>query len=206
MLERILGINKWSKVFVVEMLMLFVAIWRKVNFLQLARYGERDCVADPKMHELIKMAGIVHPWTPGRYNSLEAGNEYKENYSVKDKEWCNKNDLFYMPVIFPGFSWTNLKKGDVPLNQIPRQKGNILRRQYYYSVSAGAQAIYVAMLDEMDEGILIFKCTNTPPGWGELFCYLRRVTIRLLSLVNRNLWQNASRRNAIKYEHTGISG
>lgn len=124
---------------------------------------DRDCINDPKIHELIKMADIVHPWTPGRYHSIAGINEHKEKNTLKDKEWCDKAGLEYMPVVFPGFSWYNLKKGGAPSNAIPRLKGDFLWQQLYNAISSDVKTIYVAMFDEMDEGTCIFKCTNDPP-------------------------------------------
>ncbi|WP_319589312.1 glycoside hydrolase family 71/99-like protein [uncultured Draconibacterium sp.] len=123
----------------------------------------RDCMNNPKVHELIKMADIVHPWTPGRYKSIEEADEHKRNWTEVDNVWCEENGLLYMPVVFPGFSWHNLRLGQTPLNQIPRENGEFLWRQYYNAVSSGVKTIYVAMFDEMDEGTCIFKCTNNPP-------------------------------------------
>jgi len=124
---------------------------------------DRDCINDSKIHELIKMADIVHPWTPGRYNSIGGINEHKEKYTIQDKLWCDNNGLEYMPVVFPGFSWYNLKGGSAPSNAIPRLKGDFLWQQMYNAVSSGVNTIYVAMFDEMDEGTCIFKCSNDPP-------------------------------------------
>lgn len=130
---------------------------------------ERDCMNDPKVHELIKMADIVHPWTPGRYKNPNEADEHKTNWTEKDKAWCDTNDLMYMPVVFPGFSWHNLRFGKTPLNQIPRLKGEFLWRQYYNAISSGVETIYVAMFDEIDEGTCIFKCTNNPPVGASTF-------------------------------------
>ncbi len=68
-----------------------------------------------------------------------------------------------MAVVFPGFSWYNLKNGEAPSNAIPRLKGEFLWRQMYNAVSSDLETIYVAMFDEMDEGTCIFKCTDNPP-------------------------------------------
>jgi hypothetical protein len=124
---------------------------------------DRDCIEDPKMHDVIKMADIVHPWTPGRYRSLAEADKHKAEYTVKDKQWCDENGLYYMPVVFPGFSWHNLRFGEAELNAIPRLKGDFLWRQLYNGISSGVEMIYVAMYDEVDEGTCIFKCTNNPP-------------------------------------------
>ena len=68
----------------------------------------------------------------------------------------------FLPVVFPGFSWHNLKPQD-PLDKIPRLKGQFLWSQFAGAKKAGASMIYVAMFDEVDEGTAIFKCTNNPP-------------------------------------------
>ena len=124
---------------------------------------ERDAVKDSKLHEVIKMADIVHPWTPGRYNNLKSADNHKKNYTVKDQQWCTENDLLYMPVVFPGFSWANMKNDNTLFNQIPRLKGAFLWRQYYNAISSDVKTIYVAMFDEIDEATSIFKIDNSPP-------------------------------------------
>ena len=124
---------------------------------------ERDAVSDPKLHEVIKLADIVHPWTPGRYNDLQSADQHKENYTIQDQKWCTENGLMYMPVVFPGFSWYNMKNGKDKFNKIPRLKGAFLWRQFYNAIFSDVKAIYVAMFDEIDEGTSIFKIDNNPP-------------------------------------------
>ena len=133
---------------------------------------DRDAVKDPKLHEVIKMADIVHPWTPGRYHNLESADQHKENYTLKDQQWCTENGLMYMPVVFPGFSWANMKNDMTIFNQIPRLKGDFLWRQFYNAISSEAKTIYVAMFDEIDEGTCIFKVDNNPPvGESQFLTY-----------------------------------
>ena len=72
----------------------------------------------------------------------------------------------YMPVVFPGFSWANMKNDMTIFNQIPRLKGDFLWRQFYNAISSEAKTIYVAMFDEIDEGTCIFKIDNNPPEGG----------------------------------------
>ncbi|MEQ9286123.1 MAG: glycoside hydrolase family 71/99-like protein [Cyclobacteriaceae bacterium] len=124
---------------------------------------DRDCISDPKIHDLIKKADIVHPWTPGRYDSAKAADDHREKYTEQDKLWCDQHGLTYMPVVFPGFSWHNLQKGDEKLNAIPRREGRFLWRQFYNAVRSDVETVYVAMFDEIDEGTSIFKCSNNPP-------------------------------------------
>ncbi|MDB2336736.1 glycoside hydrolase family 71/99-like protein [Flavobacteriaceae bacterium] len=122
----------------------------------------RDATTDTQLHDIIKSADIVHPWTPGRYSNLESADLHKKTI-VDDKKWCDENKLLYMPVVFPGFSWSNQKRNPKLFNQIPRLKGDFLWRQFYNTISSEVKTIYVAMFDEMDEGTCIFKTDNHPP-------------------------------------------
>jgi hypothetical protein len=123
---------------------------------------ERDCVKDPKMHELILKADIVSPWTVGRYGNPAGAADYAKKVETPDVAWCKEHGKDYIPVVFPGFSWHNMNL-DKPLNQIPRLGGKFLWTQYVEAKKAGATMVYQAMFDEVDEGTAIFKCTNDPP-------------------------------------------
>ncbi len=126
----------------------------------------RDSVKDDKLHDIIRQADIVSPWTVGRYNSPEGARSHARSYIEPDIEWTKKRELDYLPVVFPGFSWQNLKKShgeDKKLGQIPRMKGEFFWSQALAFKQAGAEMLYVAMFDEIDEGTAIFKCSNNPP-------------------------------------------
>jgi hypothetical protein len=51
-----------------------------------------------------------------------------------------------------------------PVGSIPRQGGRFFWQQISTAILAGADRIYVAMFDEVNEGTAIFKCTNNPPS------------------------------------------
>ena len=121
----------------------------------------RDSLRDAALHDIIKLADVVSPWTVGRFGHPNDATRHGEKVVQPDIAWCAENKLDYMPVVFPGFSWFNLHGG--PLNQIPRRKGEFLWSQFVASKRAGATMIYVAMFDEVDEGTAIFKCTNDVP-------------------------------------------
>jgi hypothetical protein len=125
------------------------------------RQLKADAVSDPALIELIKTADIVSPWTVGRYTDTTGAAAYAEDVLTGDLAWCRQRHIDYLPVVFPGFSWHNLKGG--PLNQIPRQRGEFLWSQLYGAKRAGASILYVAMFDEMDEGTAFFKCSNDVP-------------------------------------------
>jgi hypothetical protein len=124
-----------------------------------------DCRDDPAVHDVLQMADIVSPWSVGRYARMKDVAHHAEIRMRPDMDWCRAYGKDYLPVVFPGFSWHNLRGGDAkqPLDQIPRLKGEFLWSQFVEAKRAGATMTYVAMFDEMDEGTAIFKCTNDPP-------------------------------------------
>lgn len=116
---------------------------------------------NPKLHELIKKVDIVHPWFVGSYNN-DTFSKY-QSVIKEDIAWCRQYGILYIPTVFPGFSWYNMKSGESPLNHIPRLKGDFFWNQVYFDIYSGAKCLYVAMFDEIDEGTAIFKCANTVP-------------------------------------------
>ena len=99
----------------------------------------------------------------------EAGKDVSQLWKLY--EWCKEQKKEYLPVAFPGFSWSNLRPKS-PLDEIPRRKGQFLWKQYAEAKNAGATMLYQAMFDEMDEGTAIFKCTNDPPTGKSRFLTL----------------------------------
>mgnify|MGYP000385499139 CR=1 FL=1 len=128
---------------------------------------KNDTVNNTLLHDIIKSADIVSPWSVTRNYNLDA--VYKRHPAIlkKDINWLKQNNLDYMPVICPGFSWYNMKhkeQGDETLfDQIPRLGGKYLWAQAVESRIAGAKMVYVAMFDELDEATAIMKATNQPP-------------------------------------------
>lgn len=82
-----------------------------------------DAVSDTRLLELVKQADIVHPWLVGRFDN-NTYEPYRKSIE-EDIKWCKANGKDYMPVLFPGFSWHNMKK-DAPQNMIPRLGGTFL--------------------------------------------------------------------------------
>ncbi len=122
----------------------------------------RDAVADPALLELVALADVISPWTPGRYRTPQAAATHATTYWQPDIAWCRERRIDFLPVAFPGFSWHNMKPG-APLNDIPRLQGRFFWSQITAAKRAGADMLYVAMFDEVDEATAIFKVTNTPP-------------------------------------------
>ncbi len=125
--------------------------WRGLN---------RDAAKDSALHDVLKLADVVSPWTPGRYHDPKEVTRHSADYWQPDLTWCREQSLDYLPVVFPGFSWHNLKLGSV-LDKIPRLKGEFLWSQFVAAKRAGASMIYVAMFDEVDEGTAMHKMVPT---------------------------------------------
>ncbi|MGB0743049.1 MAG: glycoside hydrolase family 71/99-like protein [Opitutales bacterium] len=127
---------------------------------------KNDAVSDPKLHDVIRSADVLLPWLVGRFGGSETAIERGKTYIAADQKWCEENGVHYMPLAFPGFSWANRKIKDYPdvkFNHIPREDGLFLWSQAIAAKRAGADTLYIAMFDEMDESTQIFKVSNDPP-------------------------------------------
>jgi hypothetical protein len=125
--------------------------WRTLN---------GDAQTDPAWSAAFRSFDVISPWSVGRYSSNTGADNYRTGITVPDLADCNAHAIDYLPVIFPGFSWTNLNGG--PYNQIPRNGGQFYWRQAYNGVLSGCSMIYGAMFDEVDEGTAMFKIAPTP--------------------------------------------
>ena len=103
---------------------------------------------------------ILSPWLVTRFSTTNAADGFKTGTLIPDLNECHLHSIGYMPVVWPGFSWTNVNGGTY--NQIPRYGGAFYWRQVYNSISAGCTMLYGAMFDEMNEGTSMFKMAPTP--------------------------------------------
>lgn len=99
---------------------------------------------------------VISPWAVGRYSDNSGADSFRKNYIEPDLTRTKNKGIDYMPVVFPGFSWWNLKD-DAEFNSKPRNGGKFLWHQFYNAMDAGCNMVYVAMYDEVDEGTAIFK-------------------------------------------------
>ena len=119
------------------------------------RERRNDALPDAKLHDLIKAADVIMPWFVGRYGD----DNYSNFHSLieNDIKWCKDNKVEYAPLCFPGSCDRNMH----PNNGInPRLGGKFLWNQMYHCIKSGAQLLYIAMFDEIDEGTAIYKCLN----------------------------------------------
>jgi hypothetical protein len=130
------------------------------------REQKNDCIPDPALHALLRRADILSPWTVGRCGDPQGAANLADKVWKPDLAWCAAEKKAYLPVIFPGFSWRNLsalRGKETKLDQIPRLGGRFLWSQAVAARAAGAQSLYVAMFDEVDEGTAIMKCGGPRP-------------------------------------------
>ncbi len=125
---------------------------------------DKDTEGDPDLHRLIRKCDIVMPWFVGRY-SEEIVAPFVQ--LVKDDiAWCKDNQIDYAPLAFPGFSWINMNEGSKP---IPRNRGSFYWKQLSGYIGNGAEMLYLAMFDEIDEGTALFKCATEVPVGASYF-------------------------------------
>lgn len=160
-LERFMDFLKNDPVYGGCAVMLGVpTFWRDLN---------ADCIHDPYLHELIKKADIVLPWMVQRFTPLLHNDmDRYRDVMLGDMQWCKQYHIDYVPCVCPGFSWHNLSRFEFPddvkpSGSIPRQGGRFYWQQLSTAIVSGAEMIYVAMFDEVNEGTAIFKCTDNPP-------------------------------------------
>ena len=134
--------------------------WRDLN---------ADCLPDPYLHDIIRSVDIVLPWMVQRFTPLLHNDmDRYRDVIVNDIKWCKENRIDYVPCVTPGFSWHNLSQFEFPddikpSGSIPRQGGRFYWQQLSTAIRSGAEMIYVAMFDEVNEGTAIFKCSDNPP-------------------------------------------
>ena len=129
---------------------------------------ERDAVDDPLLHEALEHVDVLSPWSVGRCRDREGIETLARDVWRDDLTWCRERGVDYLPVVFPGFSWHNLRSQS-PLGDIPRDHGAFLWEQYVQLRKLGVRSAYQAMFDEVDEGTAVFKCTNDPPVGASAF-------------------------------------
>jgi hypothetical protein len=120
-----------------------------------------DARIEPEWSAVYRSFDVLSPWSVGRYTSAAGADLFATQRIGPDLAEASAATIDYMPVVFPGFSWKNLKV-TTPLNQIPRNGGAFYWHQMDNALRAGATMLYGAMFDEVDEGTALFKIAPTP--------------------------------------------
>ena len=119
---------------------------------------------DPKWRACYRRLDAYIPWNVGNYSTDAQGvKRATTSYWVDDRRECERNDTYWIPTVYPGFSWDNLKRQSPSTTGIPRRGGQFYWEQFYELAQQGVDTAFVAMFDEVDEGTAIFKVTSQPP-------------------------------------------
>ncbi len=120
---------------------------------------------DSEWARAFRRLDVISPWNVGNV-ATEGGRKYAATGSWKeDLEEARKAGAGYLPVIYPGFGWSNLKGEKAAEDEVPRLGGEFFWRQFSAAAELGVEMAYVAMFDEVDEGTAVFKVGGEPrPG------------------------------------------
>jgi hypothetical protein len=126
---------------------------------------------DPEWGRAFRRFDVISPWNVGNVTIAGDRKQAATHYWKDDLAEAKKAGMAYLPTIYPGFGWTNLKGRGSDRATIPRQKGAFYWRQFVAAKDHGMDMAYVAMFDEVDEATAVFKVTNTPPAQGRFQTY-----------------------------------
>jgi hypothetical protein len=132
------------------------AYWRSAN-------GDGDVVDDPNITALIKDVDIIMPWFVGAYDydgtvpttPLGSFTNFFNKRIIDDFAAAENYGVDFCPLVFPGFSDRNMHPDHYVYD---RHSGDFYWQQIYKYINQGAEMLYVAMFDEIDEGTAIYKC------------------------------------------------
>ena len=114
---------------------------------------------------------VISPWNVGNTTTVNGRKHAATAYWKEDMAEAKRAGMAYLPVIYPGFGWTNLKGQGSAGATIPRLGGEFFWQQFTTAAELGVEMAYVAMFDEVDEATAIFKVTNAPPTQARFSTY-----------------------------------
>ncbi len=119
---------------------------------------------DPAWQRALARLDAIKPWNVGNYSRDQDGARHASTGTwLEDQRICQARGQIWLPVIYPGFGWDNLQRLPPGQSTIPRAGGRFYWEQFARLAELKADAAFVAMFDEVDEGTAIFKVTNEPP-------------------------------------------
>lgn len=127
--------------------------------------------SDPAWAKVFRRFDVISPWNVGNVAWVDSRKQAATGSWQEDLEEAKKAGMAYLPVLYPGFGWTNLKGKAAARDAVPRLGGEFYWRQFSVAAGLGVQMAYVAMFDEVDEGTAVFKVSNHPPRPGQFVTY-----------------------------------
>lgn len=127
--------------------------------------------SDTEWARAFRRFDVISPWNVGNYALADGNKVAATHYWEGDLAESDEHSMVYMPVIYPGFGWTNLQGKDAGQATIPRRGGEFFWEQFVRASELGVRVAYVAMFDEVDEATAIFKVSNSPPTQAQFQTY-----------------------------------
>jgi hypothetical protein len=123
-----------------------------------------DASTEEQWATVYRSFDVISPWSVGRFGDNKGADSFARLRLAPDIAETRRLGIEYMPVVFPGFSWAHGagRKSKSPLNVMARRCGAFYQRQIDNTITAGAQMLYTAMFDEINEGTAIFKLVADP--------------------------------------------
>lgn len=126
---------------------------------------------DAEWAKVFRRFDVISPWNVGNTTMIDGRKHAATGHWKDDLAEAKQAGMAYLPVIYPGFGWTNLKGKDAAAANVPRLGGEFYWRQFAAAADLGIDMAYVAMFDEVDEATAIFKVSNTPPTQARFVTY-----------------------------------
>src|SRR5262249_40535717 len=126
---------------------------------------------DAEWARAFRRLDVISPWNVGNYRTEGGLRHAATGTWAADLAEARRVGMAYLPVVYPGFGWANLKGKDAARATIPRLGGEFYWRQFVTAADLGVGMGYVAMFDEVDEATAIFKVSNSPPAQARFETY-----------------------------------
>jgi hypothetical protein len=126
---------------------------------------------DQEWNKVFRRFDVISPWNVGNSITQKGRRHAATGYWKEDLAETKKAGVKYLPVIYPGFGWTNLQGPKAAKDDLPRLGGEFFWRQFSIAADLGVEMAYIAMFDEVDEATAIFKVSNAPPKPGRFVTY-----------------------------------
>lgn len=127
--------------------------------------------SDAEWARAFRRFDVLSPWNVGNVVRVGGQKHAVTDYWKDDLAEARRSGMLYLPVVYPGFGWRNLKGSSAAAADIPRLGGQFYWRQFRAVHELGLDMAYVAMFDEVDEATAIFKVTNSPPTQARFQTY-----------------------------------
>ncbi len=104
-------------------------------------YWRRE--ADAEWARAFRRLDVISPWNIGNYTTIKEKKVAATDSWQGDLEEARKSGKELLPVIYPGFGWTNLKGRDAGKQTIPRRGGEFFWEQFVRASDLGIDMDWV---------------------------------------------------------------